>query len=232
MRGDSVELLHEGYALYRFMDELYVETIHDSQDSDNMQDAQQVERPSPSICMTMQGDWHIINGSHPSWGDFRIASSASMAQADAGLAHDENIGRLIAWRDKKAGKISLGRIHIEGLDIGGGNMLPVLHNQGFAVSQAVLDAYEKTMEQRANIKKLSLTAKEAASFFTKYRLKGNVLDLTTVIPHDDNDDMLVFVKIGVTRLNHSTVEIYELLNPTSDAATLIRSEMLMSWGGI
>jgi hypothetical protein len=232
IRGDAVELLNEAYTIYRLMDELYLEIIHDDDNDNLIQDNKDKEHPSPSICMTMQGDWQIINGSYPSWGDFRIASSASMAQADAALAHDENVGRLITWRNKKAGKTSLGRIHIEGLDIGGGNILPILHNQGFALTHTVMDAYLKSIGQQANIKELSLDQYQAASIFSKYRRMGDTFDVTTVIPHDDEADMLIFVKIGATRLNGSTTEIYELLNPTSEAATLIRSELLMSWVGM
>jgi len=232
IRGDSTELLREGYAMYRLMDELYVELMHEDKNAEIEQNSDRKERPSPSICMTMQGDWHIVDGHDPSWGDFRMASSASMAQADVGLAHDENIGRLIAWRDKKVGKASVGRVHIEGVDIGGGNMLPILHNQGFAITHTVMAAYEESMNQHANIKKLSLDSQQAASIFSKYRITGNTFEVTTIIPHDDDHDMLAFVRVGVTRLNGSNTEIYELLNPTSDAAILIRSEMLMSWVGM
>lgn len=233
LRGDVTELLNEGYAIYRLMNELYIESNNHHKNTDHVQTNHNIkERPSPSICMTMQGDWAVIHATHPSWGEFRIASSASMAQADAGLAHDENMGRLIAWRNKKTGKNSLGSVHIEGMNIGGGNMLPVLHNQGFALTHTVMHAYEEEMKQRAQVKKFSLDRHQAAAIFSKYRIMGDTFEVTTMIPHDDNADMLAFVKVGVTRLNGSTAEIYELLNPASEAATLIRSEMLMSWVGM
>ncbi|MDQ6974378.1 MAG: hypothetical protein Q9M10_05795, partial [Mariprofundaceae bacterium] len=166
-------------------------------------------------------------------GEFRIASGAAMVQASAGLAHDENIARLIAWRNKKANKLSLGGLHIEGVDIGGGNMLPVLHNQGFALTDAVMHAYEEAMQQSAPVKKLSLDRSQAEAIFAKYRIMGDVFEVTTVIPHDDDsDDMLLFTKVGMTRLNDRSTEMYELLDPTSEAAHLIRSEMLMTWVGL
>ncbi|MDQ6995040.1 MAG: hypothetical protein Q9M18_05535, partial [Mariprofundaceae bacterium] len=230
LRGDVVELLHEGYAIYRLMHELYIESDNED-DKTNAIQTSKINKsiPSPSICMTMQGDWNVVNGAHPAWGEFRIASSAAMAQASAGLAHDENIARLIAWKNKKTNKLSLGGIHIEGVDIGGGNMLPILHNQGFAVSNTVMHAYADEMTQSAQVKELSLDREQASAVFSKYRITGNTFDITTVMYEDE---ILVFTKVGVTRLNGRTTEMYELLQPTSDAANLIRSEMLMSWAGL
>jgi len=228
LRGNITELLNAGYAIYGLMNELYIEHSKNQEDPELISTTILHEQPSPSMCMAMHGDWTIVNATHASWGAFRIASSASMAQADAGLAHDENIGRLIALRNKKAGKNSLGSVHIERINIGGDNMLPILHNQGFALTQTIMHAYEDNMQQRAKVKKLSLDSRQAALIFTKYRMMDDALEVTMITPHDDDAEMLIFVNIGTTRLNGTKTEMYELLNPKSEAAALIQSVMLQS----
>ena len=87
------------------------------------------------------------------------------------------------------------------------------------------------MTGKARIQHFSLDAQQAHSLFSKFRVSGSTLEITVVTPHDESEDVLLFVKVGVTRLNGVTVDIYELLQSMSPAATLMRSEMLMNWSG-
>jgi len=234
LRGSVADVLHVGHAIRHHLHDFYLDLMKKEalqQDEKEPAVDLKAEVPAISICMAMQGDWLVVQYEDPQGSDVRITSSAAMAQADAGLAHDENIGRLIAWRNRKAERQSLGGIHIEGVDIGGGNMLPILHNQGFALTHVVMQAYESEMTGKARIQHFSLDAQQAHSLFSKFRVSGSTLEITVVTPHDESEDVLLFVKVGVTRLNGVTVDIYELLQSMSPAATLMRSEMLMNWSG-
>ncbi len=233
LRGEPVAVLHTGQAIYRLLAEQYLDAIRDDSAPElsyGKQEAKkktEIGQPSPSICMAMQGDWTVVDAEYPKWGHYRVASGGTMVQLDAAMGHDENIAALIAWRNKKVGKESLGRVHIEGVDIGAKNSLPILYNQGFAVTEDVLQVYEKSLQNRAQIKRMDVDAAMFPSLFSAYRIAGGSLSLTTITPHDDDAEMMLFVHIGGVRLNGVNTRLYELLDATTEAAKLIRSETLM-----
>jgi len=233
LRGEPVAVLHVGLAIYRLLAEQYIDATRDdaapalSYGQQEQKKKTELGQPSPSICVAMQGDWTVVDADYPKWGHYRVASGASMVQVDAALGHDENIAALIAWRNKKVGKESFGRVHIEGVSIGTSNALPVLYNQGFALTEDVLNVYERNLENRAQIKHLNIDAPMLPSLFKTYRIVGDMVNITTITPHDDDAEMMIFVYCGGVRLNGVNTRLYELLDPTTEAAQLIRAETLM-----
>jgi len=184
-----------------------------------------------SICMTMSGDWTVVEHKHKSLGKFRLASGVSVAQADAGVAHDAGLGQIITWRDHRAGKKALGTVRVDELDAGTGQTATVLFNQGLALTEAVVTEFVSQSSAKARVKNFYLDQQKAGVIFSKYRLLGDSFEFTAVIPHDGDEDMMLFVKVGMVNLQASPTHIYELLDPNSEAAQVIRSEILMSWLG-
>ena len=222
LRGSSKVLVEVGSAIQSLLRQLYMDVI----ESDG-----RGHMPTASMCMTMMGEWTVVNYQDKALGEFRVASSLAVAQADAGIAHDAGIAQIIAWRDHQAGRKALGGVRVESIESGTGQTASVLYNQGFALSETVVAEYLSVMRAKAGVKKFYLDRHQAASIFSAYRFPDDTLELVAVTPHDENENMSLFVKVGSPPLNGGSVNLYELLDPATEAAQLIRSEVLTSWTG-
>jgi len=222
LRGTSKALLTLGIDIQALLRRLYIEA---------MEDKELGRIPAASICMTMMGEWTVIDQQHKTLGSFRLASSLAVTQADAGVSHNAGIGQIISWRDHKAGRKALGGVRVETIDSGTGQAINILYNQGFALSEAVVAEYWASMRSKARVKKFYLDRHKASSIFSTYRLTSETFELVAVIPRDEEDEMLLFVKVGRPHLNGCLVDLYELLDPETEAAQLIRSEVLITWAG-
>jgi hypothetical protein len=187
--------------------------------------------PAASMCLTMMGEWTVVDYQHKVLGKFRMASGLAVAQADAGIAHDAGVAQIIAWRDHHAGQKALGGVRVESIDSGTGQSASVLYNQGFALSEAALAEYLSVVRVKAGVKKFYLDRHKAALVFSTYRLPSDTFELVAVIPRNGDEGMLLFVKVGSPPLNGSSVGLYELLDPATEAAQMIQSEVLTTWAG-
>ncbi|MDQ6953871.1 MAG: hypothetical protein Q9M20_00305 [Mariprofundaceae bacterium] len=222
LRGTSKALLMLGVDIQELLREFYI---------DAMKDKDLGHMPTASMCMTMMGEWTVVDYQHKTLGKFRLASSLAVTQADAAISHNAGIGQIISWRDHKAGRKPLGGVRVEAIDSGTGQRINVLHNQGFALSEAVVAEYWASMRAKARIKKFYLDRNQASSIFSTYRLASETFELVAVIPRDEDVEMQLFVKVGRPHLNGCLVDLYELLDPETEAAQLIRSEVLITWAG-
>lgn len=222
LRGSSQVLVELGSAIQNLLRQFYMDVIEGDGRG---------RMPAASMCMTMMGEWTVVNYQHKALGKFRVASGLAVAQADAGIAHDAGIAQIIAWRDHQAGQKALGGVRVESIESGTGKAASVLYNQGFALSEAVVAEYLSVMRAKAGVKKFYLDRHKAASIFSTYRVPDDVLELVAVIPHSGNENMSLFVKVGSPPLNGGSVNLYELLDSATEAAQLIRSEVLTSWVG-
>lgn len=221
-RGSSQALVEVGTAIQNLLRQLYMDAIEGDGRG---------RIPAASMCMTMMGEWTVVDYQHKALGKFRLASGLAVAQADAGIAHDAGIAQIIAWRDHQAGLKPLGGVRVENLDSGVGKSASVLYNQGFALSEAVVAEYLSVMRAKAGVKKFYLDRHKASSVFSTYRLPSDVFEFVAITPHDEGRNMLLFVKVGSPPLNGGSVNLYELLDPATEAAQMIQSEVLTSWVG-
>jgi len=220
LRGSSRALIEVGAAIQNLLRQFYMDVIEGDGRG---------RMPSASMCMTMMGEWTVVDYKHKKFGSIRVASGLAVAQADAGIAHDTGVAQIIAWRDHQSGRKGLGGVRVEPLESGTGQIANVLCNQGFALSEAVVVEYLSVMRAKASVKKLCLDQHKAATLFSTYRLPNDVLELIAVIPNKEGEGMLLFVKAGSPPLNGSAVTLYELLDPTTPAAQMIQSEMMTNW---
>jgi len=222
LRGSSQALVEVGSAIQNLLRQFYMDTIEGDGRG---------RMPTASMCMVMMGEWTVVDYKHKKFGDVRMASGLVVAQADAGIAHDAAIAQIIAWRDHQAGQKALGGVRVETIESGTGKSVSVLCNQGFALSETVVAEYLSVMRAKAGVKKFYLDRHKAASVFSTYRLSSDMFEVVAVIPHNEEKNMSLFVKVGSPSLNGSSVNLYELLDPATEAAQLIRSEVLTSWAG-
>jgi len=221
LRGDVSVLIKVGSDIREAMNQFY----RDAVESDG-----KGKVPSASMCMAMLGAWTVVEHQHREMGDFRLASGLSLAQADAGISHDSGIKKLIELRDYDANLTGLGGVRIDVVDSGTGKNVPVLFNQGFALTEAVMTEYLSLAKNRMHVKQFSRERNKATSIFASYRLLGDVFDLVVITPRNERENMMLFVKVGTPNLNGSSIDLYELLDPSTAASELIRHELLTSWG--
>jgi len=222
LRGSSHALIDLGSVIQNLLRQFYMDVIEGDGRG---------RMPAASMCMTMMGEWIVVDYQHKKFGDVRMASGLAVAQADAGIAHDTGVAQIIAWRDHQSGRKALGGVRVESLDSGTGQSASVLCNQGFALSEAVVAEYLSVMRAKAAIKKFYLDRHKAPLVFSKYRMLSDIFEFVAVIPHNEEESMSLFVKVGSPPLNGSAVSLYELLDPATEAAQLIQSEMLTNWIG-
>jgi len=221
-RGSSQALVETGASIQNLLRQIYMDAIEGDGRG---------RMPAASMCLTMMGEWTVVDYQHKVLGKFRMASGLAVAQADAGIAHDAGVAQIIAWRDHHAGQKALGGVRVESIDSGTGQSASVLYNQGFALSEAALAEYLSVVRAKAGVKKFYLDRYKAALVFSTYRLPSDTFELVAVIPRNGDEGMLLFVKVGSPPLNGSSVGLYELLDPATEAAQMIQSEVLTTWAG-
>jgi len=222
LRGVSSALIAVGSAIQNLLRQFYLDVI----EADG-----RGYMPAASMCMTMMGEWTVVDFKHKKFGDIRMASGLAVAQADAGITHDTGVAQIIAWRDHQSNRKALGGVRVECLDSGTGQSVRVLYNQGFALSEAVVNEYLSVMRAKASVKKFYLDRHKAAVIFSAYRLPSDIFEFVAVVPRHEEGNMALFVKVGGPLLNGNVVNLYELLDPATEAAQLIQSEVLSSWAG-
>jgi len=221
-RGSSQALVEIGVTIQNLLRQFYMDVIEGDGRG---------RIPAASMCLTMLGEWTVVDYEHKVLGKFRMASGLAVAQADAGVAHDVGVAQIIAWRDHHAGQKALGGVRVESIDSGTGQSASVLYNQGFALSEAVLAEYLSVVRAKASVKKFCLDRHKAALIFSAYRLSSDTFELVAVIPRNGDGSMSLFVKVGSPPLNGNSVGLYELLDSATEAAQIIQSEVLTTWAG-
>ena len=220
LRGAILDLLELGIALRRQFRDWHREIAEAAEDT---------HMPAVSMCMALIGDWTSAEVHHAQLGDQKIAFALSVPQADAGVSRDCGVGRLIAYRDHKAGLQPLGGVRVESLDTGAGQRVQVLYNNGFALTAPVMAELTSVLREKASIREYRLDRQQCKDVLGEFRLPGGELDLISVQTKGDDNAPFLFVQAGRPCLGGVDVELFELLDSESRAAKLIVTKGLPSW---
>ncbi|RMD62161.1 MAG: hypothetical protein D6824_07115, partial [Planctomycetota bacterium] len=219
LRGSASSLLSAGVALRRRMWEWYKD-IADPGGEEHM--------PAVSLCLAMTGDWHFAELKHDKLGRRRLAFSLGLTQAASGISRDCGAGRLIALRDHKLNAKPLGGVRVEGVDTGAGGRVQLLYNNGFAVTLPALTELIGAIRSRAEVREYRVERAEAARVLRGFRLPEGALDLIVIEPGGDEAPLFI-VRVGKPCLGGVDMDVYEVLDPGSEAVHLIAREGLSLW---
>ena len=186
--------------------------------------------PAVSMCITLVGDWAFARYQDREKRSLSFAFGLSVAQADSGVSRDCGVGRLMAYRDDKAGRAPLGGVRVETLDSGTGKSAQVLYNNGLALTAQAVGELTASMHHKASIREFKLDQKDAEALLSGYRYSSNGFELIVIAPRSDENNPMLLVKVGRPCLAGVDIDLYELLDSDSKPAQLIVSEGLLRWG--
>jgi len=220
LRGPVVPLMQTGVALRHQLWGWYQDMAEAGRES-NM--------PAVSMCMAMTGDWHFARQEHEKFGDRRVAFSLGITQAASGVSRDCGAGRLIAYRDHKAGVLPLGGVRVESVDTGTGHRVQVLYNNGFAITVPVLTELTSSIRHKADVREYHVDRASAKQILRDVRLPDGFFDLIVIEMIGGDEDPMFIVRVGKPCLGGVDLEIYEVLDTTSEIVRLIAREGLPQW---
>jgi len=220
LRGEVVPLIQTGIALRQQLRDWYQDMAEAGYDS-NM--------PIVSMCMAMTGDWSFTRHQHEKLGDWNIAFSLGLTQAASGVSRDCGTGRLIACRDHEAGMLPLGGVRVEAVDIDAGHQVRVLYNGGFAITVPVLTELTSSIRNKADVREYHVGRVNAGKVLRGFRLPEGFLDFIVIENRSGKGDPMFIVRVGKPCLGGVDLEIYEVLDPASEAVRLIAREGLVQW---
>lgn len=190
---------------------------------------QENNMPIVSMCMAMTGDWHFARRRHEKFRERHVAFSRGLAQAASGVSRDEATGRLIACRDRKAGSRPLGGVRVETVDTGTGHRVQLLYNSGFAVTVSVLTELTSSIRHKADVREYHVDRTRAKKVLRDFRLPDGFFDLIAIEFRGAKEAPILMVRVGKPCLGGVDLEIYEVLDPASEAVRLIVREGLSRW---
>lgn len=188
-----------------------------------------VEIHPVSMCITMIGEWNFASYSRPGDKVYDIAVSPAVVQADAGLTHDDGAGQVIAWRDHKAGRLALGGVRVERVDVGAGQAVSMLYNTGFALTKQVVTELLSALGNSIYMQEFRVEKKDALPIFTSYRVPNPHLEFTVFALRSDEKKRTILLKAGRPRLASVDVDLYEWLDPESEVHKELSKHLLIGW---
>ncbi|MDQ6958759.1 MAG: hypothetical protein Q9M24_06560 [Mariprofundaceae bacterium] len=220
LRGPVALLMQIGVTLRRQLWEWYQDMAETGREN-NM--------PAVSMCMAMTGDWHFSRQQHKKFGDRHIAFSLGLTQAASGVSRDCGAGRLIAYRDHKADALPLGGVRVETVDTGTGHRVQLLYNNGFAVTVPALTELTSSMRHKADVREYHVDRASARRVLRGFRLPDGFFDLIVIETRGGEQAPMFIVRVGKPCLGGVDLEVYEVLDPASEAVRLIAREGLSQW---
>jgi hypothetical protein len=220
LRGSIKELVDVGVALREKMKEWF-DGLSD--------DASSGQMPAVSMCIALLGDWEFVRHSNKDLGEFTLAFSLSVSQADAGVVRDAGVGRLIAYRDHKLKKVPLCGVRVDKLDSGTGHAEYVLYNNGLALTSQALNEFVSVMQGKSVVKEFHPDTKAAQAVLAEFRLPPQEFKVVCVRSRGDKSDIFLFVRAGRPALAGVDTEIYEYIDMNSVAGKRIYNEGLPRW---
>ena len=222
LRGDSMSLFNVGVHLRKMLRDWY-RSAAEGQDKG--------EIPAVSMCMSMVGDWSFVEIDHARLGKQKLTFGMALVQAASGVSRDCGVGRLIAFGDQQAKKKPLGGVRVESLDAGGGQIVHVLCNNGFALTASAVADLTGELGKRAKIREYRHRRADVQPLLPQFRITAGRFDLITVQQkgaESEPPDMLLYV--GQPCLAGVDVDMYELLEKDSDTTAAIMQHCLPIWG--
>jgi len=182
-----------------------------------------------SMCMTLVGDWSFVRYDHKKLGGINLAIGPAVAQALAGVSHDCGAARLMAEQDKEERVEPLGGVHVIPFKLASGRAGTSLHNQGFALTSAVVTELTSALRHKAKVREYRLPRDSVQTLLSGFRLPEGEFDLLHIQSNDEDESPMLLAKVGRACLASADVELYEMLEPDSKAYRLILSEGLARW---
>jgi len=220
LRGEVAPLVQMAIALRRQLWNWYQDMAEAGRESNI---------PAVSMCMAMTGEWYFTRQQHETLGDWNIAFSLGVTQAAAGVSRDCGAGRLIAYRDHKSGTLPLGGVRVESVDTGTGHRVQVLYNNGFAITVPVLTELTSSIRHKAEVREYHVDRASAGKVLRGFRLPEGFLDLIVIEDRKGESEPMFIVRVGKPCLGGVDLEVYEMLDSTSEAVRLIAREGLVQW---
>jgi len=220
LRGSIKELVDVGVTLREQMKEWF---------ESSSEDAASGYMPAVSMCVALLGDWDFVRHSNKDLGDFTLAFSLSVSQADAGVMRDAGVGRLIAYRDQKLKKVPICSVRVDKLDSGTGQSEYVLYNNGLALTSQALNEFVSSMENKSVVKEFNPDSKAAQSVMSEFRLPPKGLKVVCVRSRANDSEVFLFVRAGRPALAGVDTEMYEFIDVNSVAGKRIYNEGLPRW---
>ncbi len=221
LRGSIRALVQTGGLLKTQMRDWYINVS---------EDREVVGMPALSVCVALLGNWDFVRHQNKDLGSFTLAFSLSVSQADAGVARDVGVGRLITYREQKLRKLPLGGVRVDKLESGTGHAEYVLHNNGFALTSQALNEFVTSMQNKSVVKEFYPSQEEAEAVLPDYRMPTRGLKVVCVRPRGEKEQVYIFVRVGRPSLAGMDTEIYELLDEGGVVANRIYHEGLPRWG--
>jgi hypothetical protein len=190
----------------------------------------EINLPALSMCLDMTGEWTYAERKHAKLGQYRIAFALAVPQANAGVARDTGIGRLIHSRDSKLGLKPVGEVRVEAVATGTGQTVQMLYNAGFALTASAVTELASVLANRASIRDFRLHEKQVKSLLNGYRLPPGGLELLVIQRFGiENEPPWLLMKAGRPCLAGMDVDIFELLDADSEPARQIVCRGLSQW---
>ncbi len=197
---------------------------------DMMENGQEGHMPPIPMCIAMTEHWHFARQQHEIFGDRHVAFSPGLMQVASGVSRDDGLGQLIACRDRKEGLVSLGNVRVESVGVDADNRVRMLYNNGFAMTTPVLTALISSIRHKADIREYHVDTASAGKVLRDYRLPDGSFDLIIIGIRGGEEPPLFIVRVGKTCLGGIDIEIYEVLDPATEAVRLITEEGVPRWG--
>ncbi len=203
LRGEPEDLLHTAFALRARLHALWRERTT------------QPERAMPPCAMAISalGDWLTAQAR---WNQqtVRLRFSMAVAQAQAMLAHDCGVGRLIALRDAKRGA-GLGAVRAEQLAVPEG-AARCLYNNGIALTPAVANELVRSCETRGRALEVRIPAEKAKALLAGAAVPAAGVRLI-VLRWRQDEEPVVLRPAGKPCVGGADLELYEAVVPDHPA---------------
>jgi len=181
-----------------------------------------------SMCLDMGGEWNFAELTDVRWGVQRIAFSAAVAQADAGVCRNSAIEHLIRARNEKLGLKALGSVGIQTVNDASGQPAHLLHNAGFAMTSAAIFELTRALTGKAAIRELHLDKVQLKGMHNAYRIPTMPLELLLIQRHGHEESPWLLMKVGVANLAGGDVELFEVMDNHDPAVLHLKEQGLIN----
>jgi len=225
LRGSILALTETALLLRSRLRQLYLEETGQQHESKTV-----ANLPIVAMCMDMTGEWTFSEQTHTSLGKQRIAFSLAVPQVEAGIFRDASVARMMRARDEKLNQRPLGSVNVEPIKTGSGECLPLLYNEGIAMTSSAMNELVNVLRSKADFREFRLSVSQVKGVLDGYRLPLGGLEMLSIQRYGDEAQVpWLLVKAGKPSLAGVDIELYELLDDYSDAARRIVGEGLASW---
>lgn len=222
LRGTILSLTETALQLRQRLRQLYLD--------ESGQESQSANLPVVAMCMDMTGEWTFSEQTHATLGTQRISFSLAVPQVEAGIFRDASVARMMRTRDEKLNQRPLGGVNVEPIKTASGESLQMLHNEGIALTASAMNELTNALRGKADFREFRRSVSQVKGVLDGYRLPLAGLELLLIQRYGDEGKMpWLLMKAGKPSLAGVDIELYELLDESSDAAVKIVEQGVVSW---